>query len=172
MMQLEKRGPDKIREHFNMRAAYKYLRKNHSEIKIEADEFNKIVHEGNTAIINKIIYNNLKFLVPGRLGYIEIRKKKVSPKLDKDGKLDVKSLPADFGSTIKLWKEDEEAHKQRRLVYHLNEHTEGYILKFKWDKASALVKNKSVYTFTPCRAAARAVAKAIKETPEIDFYEY
>lgn len=168
---LRKRGADKVKEHFSGRAAYKYFMKHNPESKISAKEFAEIVHEGNTLIINKIIYNNLKFLVPGRLGYIEIRKRKLTPKLGADGKLDTRSLPIDYGSTLSLWKEDEQAFKEKKFIYHLNEHTEGYVVRFRWDKMSALLKNKSVYTFSPCRAATRAIAAALQSESEIDFYE-
>ena len=49
---------------------------------------------------------------------------------------------------------------------------EGYLLKFKWDKFSALIKNKSIYSFTACRKATRALASAVKQNSDIDFYEY
>lgn len=171
-MIIKKRGKDKIKEHFSLKSAYRYFCKNNPDVKIDAKEYRKIIYEANDAIINKIIYNNLKFLIPARLGYLEIKKSKKSPKLDKNGNLITKSLPIDHGSTLKLWQEDEEAFKTKKRIYHLNEHTEGYLLKFKWDKFSALIKNKSIYSFTACRKATRALASAVKQNPDIDFYEY
>jgi hypothetical protein len=169
-MEIRKRTRDKIEEHHGIRSIYKSFRKDFPAIEISPREYTTIVLDGYREIINKIIYANLTFKIPGRLGFLRIRKMKIKIRLKK-GKLDTNRLSIDWGSTRKLWDNDIEARENKRLIYHLNEHSEGYVHRFYWAKYFAIVRNKCVYAFVPCRDAKRLLAKGIKENNELDFYE-
>jgi len=56
-----------------------------------------------------------------------------------------------------------------KLVYHLNEHTNGYNYFIRWFKRG-IIKNKSKYRFIPTRDFRRTLAKLIK-SKEMDYFE-
>jgi len=49
-----------------------------------------------------------------------------------------------------------------KIVYHENDHSNGWSLKWHWSKSKCRVKGRSFYSFKPCRAASRACASVAK----------
>lgn len=67
-------------------------------------------------VLAEALSNGEEVLLPEYMGKLHL--KKVQPRTSvKDGKLKT-TLPIDWGSTLKLWEEDEEAHKNKQLVRH------------------------------------------------------
>jgi hypothetical protein len=138
-----------------------------------------ILRDFGIAVLNLILYKNFEFRFPYKLGYLVLRKIKKTPKLTPEGKFDKKSLPIDFGSSYKLWLQQypglsrAEINKipNKKHVYHLNEHSDGYMFKFFWDKKGSSVKNHRIYTFKLTKPMSGYAGKVIKENPQLDFYE-
>ena len=82
----------------------------------------------------------------------------------KNGKL-VTNLPVDFDKTIRLWYEDEEAHKNKTVVRF--EAREGF--KIRYDKNMANYNNKIFYEFLPNKELKRELSIKIKNG-EIDAF--
>lgn len=105
-----------------------------------------------------MIYEN-RSLKLGRLGEIKIVKYKHTPKIDKNGNLKYSIID---------WKKTKELGK---VVYNFNDHSDGYLFKFKWIKKQAF-KNKELFKFKVSRDISRALPKAIKENKNLNFEEY
>ena len=75
----------------------------------------------------------------------------------KDGKL-VTNLPIDWNETLKLWYEDEDAKKNKKLVY--SDFTESF--KMYYDKIGSNYKNSDFYYFIPTREAKIMLNRNIK----------
>lgn len=131
------------------------------------------------AIINLMLFKNFEFRMPYRLGYLTVRKNKIVPKLDNDGKFIKSSMPIDFGACYKLWNEmypgktrqELSEIKDKPLVYYWNEHTDGYIMRIFWDKRVTKVKNSSIYSFKPVRNIQLYIGGVILNNPQLDFYK-
>jgi hypothetical protein len=123
---------------------------------IEGDKKNNI-----TGVIDKMIFENFEFKLPFKMGSIRIKKNKVKPKLDSEGKLITDYLPIDWETSRDI--------KQKTFL--TNQHTMGYVMKWYWNKNEANFKNKRYYTLNVVRTLDRYLAKALKN-PEnhLDYY--
>lgn len=133
-------------------------------------EFTDILKRINSGIRNIIIYQNFHFEFPGRLGSLDIRKIERKVYIDEEGNVVTKHLPVDWGATNKLWATDEKARLAKKVVKHTNTHTQGFIAKWQYHAGYANYKNKSAYTFKPCRDSKLELVKALKSNNKLDFY--
>lgn len=118
------------------------------------------------------------FKMPYRLGSLGVVQQKKKIKFKADGTLDTHNLRINWDKTIKLWKEmypecikrsDYKEIKNKPVVYHTNEHTDGRYMKFHWKKKGTCLKNKSVYSFTPSFAYTQELTKLIQSNPNVQF---
>ena len=110
--------------------------------------------------------------MPYKIGRLRIRKYKPKIKINEDGTLDKSKLFVDYANTNKLWSTNKEAKKNKKLVFHLNDHSNGYQHRWFWEKRESNIPNHSAYCFLPSRLNKRTLAKALKdENTDIDFFE-
>lgn len=132
--------------------------------------YNKVIRRFNSLMRDEILYNAFDFILPARMGVMCIRKSKTEPWIDASGKF-VNPLPVDWGSTNKLWDSNPEAKANKSLIHFRNEHSKGYIGKWRLNNTTATYKWKSAYTFVPCRTAKQKLGKVfLDEDSETDFY--
>lgn len=148
-----------------------YVNKTGNKNNISKTKFTSILREINDLIFKHIIFNGMEYRMPSRLGSFRVRKRKTNIKLGKDGKLDTKFLKVDYKSTRELWASDEEDRKKKTLVFHFNEHTNGYKFPWFWDKRTSNVKNQSYYLVVITRFHNREKAQALLENPKLDYFE-
>ena len=150
---------------YGTKQAWRWLRKN------KWLDLGQPITERQFGLIIKAIHKALKDQLlscqdidfPNRMGKIELRK--FATKVEfKDGKL-VTNLPVDFDKTIRLWYEDEEAHKNKTVVRF--EAREGF--KIRYDKSMANYNNKIFYEFLPNKELKRELSIKIKNG-EIDAF--
>lgn len=137
--------------------------KTKGEYDITEKMYSSIIKDMNLAIINLIILENFEFKMPYNLGTLSMKQSQIKYKLDTNGELNTKFLSADYKATKELWAKDEEARKNRKLIFHTNEHSNGNRMAYWWSKKGAKVSGISVYFFIPCRQVKRAPAKYIKD---------
>lgn len=120
-------------------------------------------------LIHSMIYENVDFTFPYRLGNLSIKKKKQVIRLTPEGKLDTSKLRVDMKATYELRKENPGTDKK---IYHLNEHTDGYYYRYLWSKLTCLVPNSTVYLLDLRRKHKRALAAAANDPKtKLNFYE-
>lgn len=125
-------------------------------------QYSKILKDINSEIINLIILENFEFKIPCGLGYLSMKQSKIQYLLDEHGELNTKKLSADYKATRELWKKDEKARLEKKLIYHTNEHTNGYRMSYWWSKRGAWTTGIAVYYFLPCRKVKRAPVEFLK----------
>ena len=177
-----KRSKGKIEIHCGLKDFFKFYKERYTKDNlVEYDVYAKVIKELNETIAKAIIYDNYDFKMPGRLGYLNIIKKKHKLKMDENGKVDTRYLPVDYQATKKLWAKEypgltEEEILQipdRKRVFHKNMHSDGYIYSWYFDKYTSNAKNKSVYYFKPTRTNSRELAAHVKsEDFSGNYYEY
>ncbi len=129
----------------------------------------------NKSLFVKIIYMFMKYIVskaleghevklPQGMGKLYVKGTPQKMRYDEQGK--IKGLAPDWVSTKKFWDSNPEAKKQKKLLYHLNHHTDGVIYRYNWSKNRVIVDNKGLYSLKMSRANKRAVSNLIKNGKE------
>lgn len=172
MMERTRKGKkNRLPTHCRLDDAYN-LYKQLSENPVDKSTYSRIVRKVNKHVTDKMIFENFEVNLPNRLGSVRIKKKKIKVGLNPDGSLNKIMLRPDWDATMRLWEKDPEAKKQKKLVYHLNRHTDGYNHYFYWDKYTCNVPNNTAYSLTMTRSIKRKLAKVLKEDKvKVDYYE-
>lgn len=138
--------------------AYKFYREKYGRNKISDNQYYKICQSFNEAVSDKIVKESFIFRMPRRLGFINIVKNKIKIKVV-DGKLDTSKMIVNWRATWEYWnnkyegmtRDEIKAVKGKKLVFQTNQHTDGDIMKFYWNKISCNVPNHTVYRFKPIK---------------------
>jgi hypothetical protein len=152
----------------------KYIVRNHNvkniytsydscPVDIPYDDFISII-EGFMKFISAKIIDGEMVILPVNSGRIEVIGKKIKPRTLEDGTLI--GVAPDWVGTKKLWDSNPEAKKNKTLVYHFNEHSNGIRYKIHWFKLKSGVMHKGLYSFYPTRSNSRAIWKAIMSNKE------
>jgi hypothetical protein len=174
------RGKGKLTTDFGLDDCYKFYAKTYSNT-VDKHIYRNVCNEFNTEMLRKVVYDGQDFDLGSRLGFIRIRKFNNKLKVDKTtGKIKNK-LKVDWGKTLAYWKklypdktpEEIKLIENKPLIYHINDHTDQWVMKWHWDKITSNVKNQSAYRFEPNRTIKREAAKAWKEIPGLKnlYYE-
>jgi len=115
--------------------------------RLDKTNFRKVVGLFNKKVVDRIIFDNFEFNITG-LGVLSLRKRKV--KVIHNGKVNSDWLALDWPKTKEF----------KRLIYLLNEHTDGYRYFFDFKKHS--FKNKNYYKFHMSRHNKRYLAQILK----------
>lgn len=97
------------------------------------------------------------------IGDITLRKKKISLK-EKDGKIDKRYLKVDYKKTKELWEANPQAKEEKKLIFHLNQHTGGYYYRIYLDKKYARkVANMRYFKLVFVRKWKRMISKLLQD---------
>jgi hypothetical protein len=140
-----------------------------SEFYMRRTMYSDILREFNTAIADCLLYEAFEFILPCNLGKISIRKKKPEVTVDDNGNI-INRLPVDRKATHELWEEDPQAKADKKYIYHLNEHSNGYIATFYYRKKNAKFVGKGRYNVRPTRTIKRTLNKIM--TSDFNQYDY
>lgn len=122
-----------------------------SPLYVDYHEFRDIVETFYKGLSHCIINEGQKFHMPFMLGDTYVEK----VKLDYNNR-----LPIDWQLTTATGK----------VIYNLNEHSDGYKYGIKWNKKVCIFNNNYLYTLVYTRANKRLLAKNIK-TKKFDYFE-
>jgi thiol-disulfide isomerase/thioredoxin len=172
-----KRGTGKNNASYALRELYKEY-KSMSDNPVEYKVYAELLKEYNDRIIKAIIYDNLEYKMPYRLGYLRLQKLKKIP-FFKDGKLIKKHISPDWKRTKEFWEkeypglttEELDLIPDKKVLIHHNDHTDGYSARWYWDKRFSNVKNQSCYIFKATRTAKETLAAFIKKIGLIEYFE-
>lgn len=142
----------------NIRTSYKSYKESTKNF-VDISVYSKISALYNKFLIEKIKAGN-EVTLPSKMGSMEIIGRKQKIRSGEDG---ITGLAPDWVKTKQLWERSPEARKQRKRLFHLNVHTEGYIFKYLWSKKNVMVKNKSLYSLRMTRSNKRAVNTLIMD---------
>lgn len=163
------RGPKKIQVDYARGDIYKSYKKTAKEPVVQSIH-SKILNNFNKKVSRLILEETFEFLIPARLGTLRIKKYKPSV-FDKEGNLKKDKLNPNWKLTKELWENDLEAKANKKLVYHTNEHSDGYEYKWHFSNYRSTCKNKSAYCFIPTRTNKRAITALVtNENFEGDYY--
>lgn len=150
-----------MKKYYNIRDSYKHYKKISTK-PVDISLYIRICNHFMLFLASKLLTQGLINL-PARLGSISITGKKQKLKVE-DGK--IKGLAPDWKATRELWNTDEEAKKNKQIVYHFNEDTNGIRYRFRWNRKRVFMDNKTLYNLIMTRTNKRTLARLIKEGKE------
>ena len=150
-----------MKKFYNTRDSY-VVYKNMSDNPINISEYVQIINQFMKFLILKLLSTG-EIILPERLGRLSIFGKKVNVRIENG---EIKGLAPDWVKTKELWESDKEAKKNKQLVYHFNEETNGIRYKFAWSKNRVLVSNKTLYNLRMTRSNKRELSKLVREGKE------
>lgn len=173
-----KRGPRRIIADYKKEDLYEYYLEKYDN-NVNKIVYSQILKRFFSELIHLMIFENLEYNMPARLGALRIKKKLSKPRLDENGNLDLRGLPINWKKTKEYWQklypdkspEEIKAIKDKPLVRELNEHTDGYKVMWKWDKITCNIPNQSIYQLDMTREYDRLLSKAAKTVKNLEYYE-
>ena len=145
----------------NLRDTYKYYRKV-SKGTYLVNDYLKICHLFMKFISKKVIEGHEVPLF-GKLGFLSVEGTKRKIKFLEN---DLLNLAPDWVKTKQLWESNEQAKKDKKIVYQLNENTSGVRYKFLWSRKNVCIDTKNIYSLRMTRENKRAVSNEIKSGTE------
>ncbi len=139
---------------------YRDFMKNNPEVEMTRGEYGLILNSFNSHLRERISSKGAGFILPCRIGRVELRKIKTEVKVDEDGNI-VNNLPVNWKATREFWKTNPDAKERGVKIKFTNEHTDGYTFKVSYLKSKALYKNKSVYKIRFNRELKRNLSRSI-----------
>jgi len=172
------RGKNKIKADYKFVELYNFYKEVHGEKALSKEVVKKVYSKLFPEIVKLIVFDNLDFRMPARLGYIRVKKKLIEPKIDDQGNLDARRLSVDWKKTNKLWqklypeksREELKQMKDKPLVRELNESTNGYRVTWYWDKTTCNIKNQNAYYINMTRDNDKILSRGTKLN-NLNFYE-
>ena len=149
------------RTNLNIRSSYKRYSKE-MENPVELNPFLHIAHGYMEFLIKKVVEGE-EVTMPAKLGTLFIQGVKKKLVFNKDG---VPMLPPNWGETKKLWERNPDAKATKKIVYCLNEETNGVVYKLHWSKNRVPIENKLYYNFILTRENKRTIHKQIVQGKE------
>ena len=143
----------------NLRDSYK-LYKQSAVNPVDIKNYLLLTADYNKFLIDKVLAGK-EVTLPSRMGTLSITGKKQQIKFDEDGK--VIGLAPDWVKTKQLWENNTQAKREKKRIFHTNDHTDNVRYKFLWSKRNVLVENKTLYSLRLTRTNKRAVHSKILE---------
>ena len=140
----------------NIRSSYKTYKET-VNTPIEEKQYLEIANGYMKFLIQKVLEGE-EVTMPARLGTLFIQGVKKNLKFNKDG---IPLLPPNWAATKKLWDSNPDAKATKKIVYCLNEETDGVVYKLHWSKNRVPIENKLYYNFILTRANKRAIHQQI-----------
>lgn len=138
---------------------YNFYKKKYN--KVNRKIYSSIIKDYSKEVIKLILNEYLEYKIPFINIEIIIKKEKRKPKIV-NGKL-INNVPIDWKATLNLWNNNEEAKSKKIRVRMNNSHTSNFVFKIITRKFKSKMKNRTYYTFKPCRYFQRELAKRIKD---------
>lgn len=141
----------------NLRESYK-IYKDRVDSPVDLKTYLTLAADYNKFLMNKVL-SGKEVTLPSRMGTLCISGKEQKIKVDNEG--NILGLAPDWVSTKKLWANNKEAKESKKLLYHMNSHTDNVRYKFLWSKKNVLVENKTLYSLRLTRTNKRAVHERV-----------
>lgn len=175
---LFKRGKRKVLADYKFGEIYNFYKEINNGKVLPKSVVKKIYSMLFPTIVKLMVFENLEYRLPARLGYLRVKKKLIEPKLDEHGNVDARRLSIDFKKTMRLWqklypdKTEKEIKqiKDKPVVRELNEHTNGYRMTWYWDKTTCNLKNQAAYYVDLTRDNDKILSRGIRMN-NLNFYE-
>ena len=149
-----------VKSDYGLRDYHRHFSKHNKDIEVSRADYGNIIREFNSHSRDRMSMKGAGFIIPCRLGRIELRKSKTEVKIGNDGEI-INNLPTNWKATRELWAVNDKAKEAKIKIRFTNEHTDGYTFKVSYLRSKAIFKNKSVYKMRFNRDLKRNLSKSI-----------
>lgn len=157
------------RKYLNSLDSYKTYKKMTTLKKpIQRDLYVKIVNDF-MQFLMKEVWEKGSVILPNKMGKLEVKGTKVKVKTFNG---EIRGLAPDWVETKKLWEQDEEAKKNKKVLFHFNEQTEGVRYKYCWVRNGVAAYTKDYYNLILSRTNKRTLAELIRSGKEYNIEDY
>lgn len=136
----------KVSKGYSLDHAYGFYKKKHFDkgdaYEVDKATYRKICYAFNKKVIDKALTGSLVKL-PHSMGCIWCKKFKIN----------WEKPPIDLNET----------RKKGKVVYHLNEHSNGWCARWTWSKRNNLIANLIYYSFKPTRSNSRKLSNVMQQ---------
>lgn len=140
------------------KAIFNEFKKSNPQVHIDNRQYKQVVEEINLYYINHLLTTGNMVFLPNGLGKMIVQKNKRKIKPTKDGTSKYVNAPINWP----------ESYKQGKLVYFLNESTDGFTYGYQWLKKASYVEKSGIWSLTMTREAKRLLKEKI-ESSEKDY---
>lgn len=140
------------------KAVFKEFAKTNPQLNIDNKQYKQIIEEINLYYIDHILETGNMIFIPNGLGKMIIQKNKRRLKPTKDGTSKYFKAPINWP----------ESYKQGKLVYYLNESTDGFTYRYQWHKKASYIEKSPIWSLVMTREAKRLLKERI-ENSEKDY---
>lgn len=121
-------------------------------------KFKGVAYSFMKGLSDLILKEAFEYKIPARMGYLRIRSSKLKYKI-RDGRIIPKKGIINWGECRKLWYEmnpgltlkEIKLIKDKPIIFYTNEHTNGEVYRWYWDKHTCMVPRHTIYTFEPVK---------------------
>lgn len=145
--QVSKKGPHKYTGLKGIGDSYKQYKSDYPNSSVDIKTYKKVCLTFFRVCVDSLI-DGMEVKVPFMGSFRVVKRKR-----------DFNKLQPDWKRTKELWASDPISKENKKLIYHLNEHSKGFYYRFHWRKG--MVRNISAYSFLPIRSAKSLLATAI-----------
>lgn len=150
----------------------KAIKNKKDKFKIPLKDYSRIINMAHELISKGMIEDKFIFKPPYLHCKFRVKKYKQPIKLDENGKIIKSNLPVNWKETNEYWKKNPIAKEKKILIYHLNDHSDGFRYRFSKNRRSNDNKNLAYYSFLPTRKNNRMLAAfVLNPYNNIEFYE-
>jgi hypothetical protein len=151
----------------------KSVKNKHKRFNITRKQHSKILRLAHELISKGMIEDKFIFNPPYLACKFRVKRYKQPIKYDENGKIIKSNLPVDWKSTLNFWKINPQAKEEKKLIYYLNDHSDGYRYTFsKFKKRYCNNKNLKYFSFLATRTNNRALKDYIlNPLNNIEYYE-
>lgn len=139
-------------------AMFKLFKEQNPQLNIDSKQYKQIIEQINLYYINHILETGNMVFLPNGLGKMMIQKNKRKFKPTKDGKSKYLRAPINWA----------ESYNQGKIIYYLNENTDGYTYRYQWLKKSSYIEKNAIWTLVMTKEAKRMLKERI-ESQERDY---
>lgn len=139
---LKKSNPKYTYSLRNVHRLFNKGRRNGSKVSIK--DFIDITTSYALFMVDKVL-EGYQVNFPQNMGYLTVTGKKRLARFTEDGQ--IRGLAPDWKKTKELWNERPDLKAKKQLVYCTNEHTNGFVYKYFWNKERAAIEDKAFYSF-------------------------
>jgi hypothetical protein len=140
------------------REMFKLFKEEHPQVNIDSKKYKEVIEALNLYYLNHILETGNVVILPHGLGKIMIQKNKRRLRPTKDGKSTYLKAPVN-------WKETQ---KQGKIIYYLNENTDGFTYRYLWFKKGAYINHNSIW----CMIMTMQAKKMLKNRVDCEEKDY
>ncbi len=150
----------RIKSDYGVNDYYKFFIKTTGIKHISRSEYGEVIKEFNSYVRDELSTKGNSFVLPCKMGKMELIKSKRDVSIDENGNLR-NTMPVNWRETRRIWNENPGMKERNIKIRYTNEHTDGYMFKIIFKKSRANFKNKSIYRIRFNRDMKRKLSKSI-----------